>query len=555
MKKLIAGIAMTAVIFSQTAFSSIISQTAYAQTAQETKEEVSSESGNSDAGENNAQDLSGASAEAIGEYLSGASSDIKVSSVTAKGGKAGGTLTISFTVSGSQNTKKKYQVDAVEQVYPVLDASFPFETNDEAYKVVSGTGNTLQCSYSFKVKESVDSTYYPVSFATVYTKKNIADGKGNYADKEYAVIKTVNVKLTEKATTEQPATTETAAEDGDITMLVKNSPSGTYGGNCTVNFRLKSKKSKILTVTPAVSEKFPFETSGDAYKTVRSKGTNQLDCSFHFKVRSDVATGYEPLTFNITYIKNKKKLNTTCTVNVKLTGKKEKKPSTGSGEKKKTSTPRVMVTGYDTDVEKIYPNKQFKLTFHIKNNAKTAVQNVKFTFSSGNGEFLPVSGASTAFRDSIPAGAVIDIPINMRSSASLTSRSYAMKIKAEYENADAEAFSSEDSISIPVSVKDRITITELEPPESISMGGSEDLSFSINNLGVTSLNNVTVSYKGEGISCEESFVGNIASGTTGYASLTLNGDEMTPEDSDGEGTILVSYENAGGESKTYKQKA
>ena len=49
-------------------------------------------------------------------------------------------------------------------------------------------------------------------------------------------------------------------------------------------------------------------------------------------------------------------------------------------------------------------------------------------------------------------------------------------------------------------------------------------------------------------------MGNIAAGASGYANVSLTGTETTPEDSDGECTIIIKYENSSGESKTYKEK-
>ena len=109
-------------------------------------------------------------------------------------------------------------------------------------------------------------------------------------------------------------------------------------------------------------------------------------------------------------------------------------------------------------------------------------------------------------------------------------------------------------MSIPVTLKDRISLTEMTPPDVLSVGGEGDLAFSINNLGAGKLNNVTVQCKGDGVDSEETFVGNIAAGASGYANVPLTGVEATPEDGDGECAIVISYENSAGESNTYEEK-
>ena len=99
-------------------------------------------SGSSDLGELN------------GEMLSGVSSDITVSGLKVSGTKAGGNVEISFTATGNKNRKKKYEVERIERIYPVLNEGFPFAMEDEAYRVTAGSGNSVHCSYRFRAKDT-----------------------------------------------------------------------------------------------------------------------------------------------------------------------------------------------------------------------------------------------------------------------------------------------------------------------------------------------------------------------------------------------------------------
>ena len=301
---------------------------------------------------------------------------------------------------------------------------------------------------------------------------------------------------------------------------------------------------------PVIDNNFPFESTTDAYKVVRSGGTKSLSCSYHFKVKNNVSTGYQGVVFRIGYVKNGQDVTEDKTVNVELKGKAKEK----TNAKGKTSTPRVMVSGFTTDVKTVHPNAKFLLTLELRNNASQTVHNIKLTMSTENGEFLPLSGASTAYLDSIAAKSTAKVSFWMKAAASLSSKSYQVTVKTEYEDGKASGYNAEDHVSIPVVQKDRISLTEVTPPDMLSVGGTGDLSFSINNLGGGALNNVSVICKGKEISCEKSFVGNIAAGATGYATVTLNGDQATPDDSDGECTIIVKYENASGQTKKYTEK-
>ncbi len=464
------------------------------------------------------------------------------------GAKAGGRVEISFTAAGNKNRKKNYEVERIERVYPVLNEGFPFAMEDEAYRVTTGSGNSVHCSYRFRAKDTLETGYYLTGFTVVYSRR-ATDGSTAVYDSEYYVNKDVSVKLTGKKSGGEAGSSDDPALDGDVSLKMSGTPHGSYGGNCRVAFTAYSSKYKITDVVPVIGEGFPFESTTDAYRVTHSKGTKKLKCRYTFRVKEDAAAGYQGITFKITYLKGKTSVTADKTIQVKLKGKKQAE-QTGNDKK---STPRVMVTGYDTDVKKITPNSKFQLKLHIKNNASQAVKNVKFSLSTANGEFLPVSGASTAYVDRIGAKGTVTISFKMKASASLGSRSYPMTIKAEYEDGKANAFDSQDNVSIPVTLKDRISLTEMTPPDVLSVGGEGDLAFSINNMGAGSLNNVTVQCKGDGVESEETFVGNIAAGASGYANVPLTGVEATPEDSDGECVIVISYENSSGESSTYEE--
>lgn len=480
--------------------------------------------------------------------LAGADADIKVYGIKTTSGEAGEQVTISFNVSANDNSK--YSIKDIQKVCPVISDTFPFETTDEAYKIVSGTGTSLACSYTFQAKDTLETGYYPTDFMVIYGRKSKAAGEDAYADQTFYVNKSISVKIKGKPEATTEAATETEAADGDITMTVKDAPEGTYGKACSVSFTVESANYNITSVTPVISDTFPFETDGDAYKSITSKGTKKLSCKYKFKVREDVATGYMPVTFNITYIKNKKSCTLTRSINVNLIGKKQE-ASTETAPL--TSTPRLMVTGYDTSMDIIRPNSTFTLTLYMKNTSKKSISNIKITLSTAEGEFLPVSGASTAFLENISPGATQDISFEMKAASGLSNKPYQITVKSEYEDSKANPFTAEDSVSIPVTLEDRVSVTDIMPPEVLSVYGSGELSFTINNLGGTVLGNVSVKCEGADFSCEESFVGNIASGGTGYASVVLNGTQVTS--GDGKCKIIISYENAEGETKKIEEEA
>ena len=503
------------------------------------------------------EDLSGSSANesenwniSTSAYEEGAASDISISGVSVSGGNAGGKVTVAFTVTGKQNDKKKYEVDSITQVYPVIEESFPFETDDAAYQVTTGTGNTLQCSYTFKVKANVQTEYYPVNFMVVYGRKNTTGGTADYSGKDYAVTKSLSVSLTEKKTTEAPASTEAYEEMKDLTIAVDKTPQGTYGGNCNIHFTVKSSLYKITGVTPMIADDFPFETTGDAYKTITSKGKNKISCDYNFKVRSDVATGYQPVTFQITYVKNKTTLTTTRSVSVKLTGKKEKQEKEKSDSK--TSKPRVRIASYELDKSKIIPGKPFHLQLKMKNYAKTAVSNVMFTVENENGEFLPVDGTGSVYQDSIAAGQSVDVTFALKPANHLEENFYKLVLKTEYENSKGTEYVVEENLYIPIQLEQRMSITDVFLTESsVELGNTAEISAVVNNLGGGTLYNVTARTEDKYLQGASTYVGNIESGESGYIDLLAKAGAVTPGAQE-LNKLIISYEDK--EGNIYEQE-
>ena len=131
------------------------------------------------------------------EVINGNAADISFSNVSVSGSKAGGKVNVSFTVTGNRNSKKHYDIENIEKIYPVLNDSFPFVMDNEAYRVTNGSGNSVSCSYTFRAKDNLDTAYYMAGFTVVYTRKAV-DGSQTAYDSEYSLNKNISVKLTGK---------------------------------------------------------------------------------------------------------------------------------------------------------------------------------------------------------------------------------------------------------------------------------------------------------------------------------------------------------------------
>lgn len=462
----------------------------------------------------------------------GAAQDVSLSDISVTRSSSGKTVNVSFTASGSSGSG--YTVNRLTRVCPVIDDSFPFETDNEAYRVSRGSGDTVHVSYTFNTKKNMAAGYYPLSFAVLYNK---SDSQNT----EFYVTKQISVDL---KSTEQTSSDPQAAE-GDVTLKVPSVPSGTYSGPCTVSFRLKAKGCSLVSVSPQVTDNFPFEAAGEAYQTKKLTGTS-ASVSYKFKVRSDVNTGYSPVTFDVKYKKGKKTLSTQKTVYVKLTGKSSGDGGT-SGTEVASSNPRLMVSGYDSSVKDIHPGDDFRLNLHMRNTAKQTVSNIKITLTSDGNDFIPVSGANSQFVESIPADTTKDVIFELKAGAGLTTSVYTVGVHSSYEDSRSDAFDVDDSIAIPVTQVASASITDIVPPDGLAVDTPADMTFTVNNTGACDLTDCRVIASGDGISCEEQNLGKITAGSQGYATLSLTG---TSEEDESDVTITVTYKDPAGRDQT-----
>lgn len=331
-----------------------------------------------------------------------------------------------------------------------------------------------------------------------------------------------------------------------------------------------------VVVTPKISNKvteWPFVSGGQnytqtvpaiaAYAYGADVNLTRADLIFTFQVRDDVLTGIYPLGFDITFLANGEptaQSKTTVTAYIKTTGK------AGSGKLEdslKVSKPRIIVTGFETNPTDVNAGDTFTLTVHMKNTSSTtAVSNVLFNFLSASetttastgttgtttgstasttyDAFLPTSGASSIYVESMAPGETKDLVIDMSARADLTQKPYVLDLDMTYDASGQVDYTDRASISIPVWQKSKFDTGEesIGSPE-VAVGSEGTVSFSIYNTGRTTLNNVWFRFDDKAVSAEPVFVGTITPGGTGYVDATFTGAEVN----DGKIHTLIEYED------------
>lgn len=209
------------------------------------------------------------------------------------------------------------------------------------------------------------------------------------------------------------------------------------------------------------------------------------------------------------------------------------------------ATPRVMVSDYNVKGGQVVSGEEFDLNITIKNESSNSVKNIKMTISTENGELLPVQGAGTAYIKEIKGGEEQEISFPMAAAYGLEEKSYKLAIKTEYEGGGI-GYSVDEAVFIPVSLKQRLSVTDIYTTEnSYEVGDTVEISAVVNNLGSGSLYNVSAKVVGDNLSDSETYVGNIEPGKSGTIDLLTKADTVS-EVNRKKNQLIIYYEDKSG---------
>lgn len=272
-----------------------------------------------------------------------------------------------------------------------------------------------------------------------------------------------------------------------------------------------------------------------------------------------VVTGNYPIAFDISFIDGDGTLNSyTQVVNLLVTRTKDVKEEP-EDPNKPTSTPRIIVSQYKSDVEEIKAGKMFKLDFTLQNTSATmAVKNMKVVVGSsqstakegtGGGAasgsvFFPVAGSNSFFIENLGAKKTASNSIELMARQDVEPGVYNVTLSLDYEDKDGKPFKSEENIAFAVTQELRLEITGLNLPTDGMAGGSIPIEFQYINKGKSTVSNFSVTVEGDFIlDGGDAYVGNLTAGFNDYFSSMI----MPKGEGEQKGTIVLKYENSQGE--------
>ena len=219
-------------------------------------------------------------------------------------------------------------------------------------------------------------------------------------------------------------------------------------------------------------------------------------------------------------------------------------------QRAQAATPRVMLSDYSIEEGEIVAGQPFTLHITLKNTAANSIRNLKLTISTEKGEFLPVDGAGTAY---LAGRSESEFTFAMQAVDGLTTQSYKLLLKSEYEGNDGSPYTVEESIFLPVTLQQRCSVTDVFLPDSdVELGETVEIGASVNNLGEEPLYNVTAGISGSNVAVADTYIGTIDAGKRGNVDLLTKASAISEMSGD-KNELTVSYEDRKGERHTVVQ--
>lgn len=221
------------------------------------------------------------------------------------------------------------------------------------------------------------------------------------------------------------------------------------------------------------------------------------------------------------------------------------------------SRPKLMVSEFYTSSDVIKSGEEFDFTFKVYNtHGDLSAKNIKITVNSDM--FSVTKGSNSFFLREIKPGADGEITINLKASAAAMTGSYPVNIQMEYEY-DGMPASEANSGGVIVTETKMVLIKEnlRVSVENLMVGDwttpyvnqPTALSFSIYNMGKSTLNNVYFTVEGDFTVANGSsyYYGSLQAGYPDYVEMDI----MPLVAGDAVGTLTIHMEDSNGDEVTY----
>ncbi|HWQ80169.1 MAG TPA: hypothetical protein VN381_15185 [Anaerovoracaceae bacterium] len=219
-----------------------------------------------------------------------------------------------------------------------------------------------------------------------------------------------------------------------------------------------------------------------------------------------------------------------------------------SGEK----TPQLMVDSYDYGGAFVEAGDAFLLTMGLYNTSGShTISNIKITLSSEDGAFIPVDSSNSFYIEKLGTKERTTQALILSVKPNAEQKTTPLNVDMSYEDGAGNAFTSKDTISIPIMQETRLDVDDIIAPPGLYAGMQGYLSVQFYNMGKTTLNNLRIVAEGDFDTPESTsyFVGNLESGDSDvydFSFIPRQGGTM-------EGKVTFTYEDASGDQQVLER--
>ena len=278
------------------------------------------------------------------------------------------------------------------------------------------------------------------------------------------------------------------------------------------------------------------------------KAGEKVDGSIGLRTVKDADITQTSLAVDMKYLDpDNKQVDNTYPIVVIVEKKPDESKSGG------VANPILMVTNYSFGSDKaVMANSQFPLSLTITNTSAKTLRNIKVTVQDSTGSILPAEGSNSFFINSIAAGGSYGKLMPMAVSNDIKAGVSTIAVNMSYEDMDAHTFTSSDTITVPVTLQDRLVIDDVLDPGYLVAGEMGYAQIKYYNMGQTTLNNLRIAVSGDFTIDGDSsqYVGNMANGRSDYFSFNF----MPNSEGDMNGKAVFTYENAQGEEQVIEKE-
>lgn len=429
-------------------------------------------------------------------------------------------LVIEFKNDSEYSAKNIKITPSFENVPLEYEGPVVYEYNKNLRKEKTATA-----TFNFKIKDDTPKGIYGIKFNIEYKNSSME----NHSNEQIVYFKVNKEKIKSIVTINNIVTEPANVVAGEKFVLKFN----------VNNIGDVSTSDTTLKLTGLASEAFmPVDGNDFSYiGTIPAKSS--VTQSFNMIASKNIKKGTNTLNAKISYLNsNNEEISDEKTLYILDVLSENISDDDVTGGK-----PKIIIESYSTNPSSIVAGQKIAFSFKFKNTSKSkSIGNMKITISSEDGAFMIANGSNTFYVENLLPQASATKLIELNVKQDLTSKSYPINISFDYEDANNNAYQSNEIINIPVVEYSNLVINGVYAGEGM-LNQQTTLSFDYINMGKAKVSNLTATVEGDYSPVQAiNYIGNLEAGSSDYYDISV-----TPsKEGENVGILILSFEDSSG---------